>query len=333
MKAETNWDSLELEEKLKIAEIAGERHYSVLKKLPNVVSIGFGLREKNEELINEPCIKISVSYKWKGTRRKIGKIPARCIIKLEKSNGQKLSYAVPTDITFVGRGQIKPQSAGGGSKTTTRNGIHLPSGGTGCCFVKFQDYEGYYLLGCAHTFAFVDRYNLPDVNELYFYRTYSEKQQQPYERQIGTLQAIADLRQADAAVVFVDNAQDLSTGYGPNNYSFAGTWQNNNFPWRYSVYGRHGVVPSQWVENTYQINVPLHRRQNRKNYVFRSIPRSRPLSGYAPTQAGDSGAPVVSNNGYLLGMHFAGLGQYSYSFPIQRVLNAFSVRLKLAINV
>ncbi len=324
MKAIDNWYTANFKEKIEIANKLVKNQSTKLKKIENVVAVGYGRREKNGQLTNEVCIKISVSQKKNSKELFFGGIPQYVLTTCVNSDGVRRAYAVPTDVTELS--DLKLQGGIGGSATLSRRG-NYGENGTVCCYVKFFGYNNYYALGCAHTFALISRLNKPPIRDFINNVTYSQNADGSIRGNLGYLQVIGALNKVDAAVVSVTDFQELSSGFGDNNYAFNGI-SNDLYSNNYLIHTRRGSFEIDWVENIKRLSLTYHVNQNSKTYTFNNIIRSLVLRGQ--TLAGDSGSPITTFNGELLAMHFAGDGTHSYALPIQQVFNAFNPPLNLA---
>src|SRR5438552_9954259 len=61
--------------------------------------------------------------------------------------------------------------------------------------------------------------------------------------------------------------------------------------------------------------------------TFGNLIELRGEAGGSPTKGGDSGAPVLTENGKLVGMIFAGSSETSYALPIRRLFDELGVEL------
>lgn len=330
MRAQENWEGLSAADKMVVARKAAEGHERKLMALPNVVTVGYGYRERADNLLDEPCVKVSVSKKWSSERQLRGKVPTWCLTSwVRRKNGKRRMYAVPTDVSRLGA--IATHASAGAQTRSTQRGQTGSSEATGCCLVKFIGYDELCLLGCAHALARVANYDKPTSRrELQQFHTSAKpRNDQGAWRRIGELSTIAPLSKVDAALVRVGSLQGMTAELG-NGKRISGIATGLGFPRYHTVYGKNNVVKSRLVEITLKVDVVLHRRGHARTYRYRNVPKSRPLnSSIRSTGPGDSGAPVITPDGFLAGMHFAGSGIYSYSFPIERVFGAFRPNLRL----
>jgi hypothetical protein len=323
MKAKNNWNSTEINDQIDVAKKLVKNQHAKISKIKNVEAVGYGRREKNGKLTHDVCIKISVAQKWNSKKASINSVPKYFLTSHICSDGIKRMFAVPTDVTATGA--IKLQGGIGGASTVSRRGGYGENG-TACCYVKFDGYNNYYVLGCAHTFALITRLNKPRVNNFIKNVTYSQNTNKSIKGKLGHLQVIGALNKVDAAVIRVTHFQGLSRGYSYSNYRFTGISSDvhsNN----YLIHTKRGSLKCDWVENIAQISLPYHVKQSSKKYTFRNVIRSRLLEG--SSLGGDSGSPITTFDGKLIAMHFAGDGTYSYSLPIQQIFSAFNPQLYL----
>ncbi|NRQ44643.1 hypothetical protein HRH59_19080 [Rheinheimera sp. YQF-2] len=316
MKANDNWNNLDDNSKIKVIESVIKNKNKKLMSYPNVIAIGVGRKEKKETLLDNLCLKFSVKRKWSTNRRKVGLIPDFCLTSFEFNSQGRQFYAVPTDVSVLKT--IKLQGGVGGTTTVSRRHGHAEIG-TACCYVKFHGYDEFYLLGCAHTFALIKRFNIShDLSEnITFKYDYSRNVIAP----LGHLQQIADLNWADAAVVYVTDYQDIPRGYGPGNITFSGAL-NNRIPFHYVLHAKSGSFNCEWVQTIKEYDFTYHTSGSPAVYTMKNLIVSRILGG--STRGGDSGSPLVSHDGFLISMHIAGGSNHSYSLPIMQVFNAFN---------
>jgi hypothetical protein len=209
--------------------------------------------------------------------------------------GRRRLCLIPTDVLMLGRGRPHNVVV-----------VRPPSGllpfliGTACCRVRVQGERGArFLLGCHHVFTLskTDRDAAP-LDKARLFRLWPDGT----EERIGTLDRYANLTPApprygmDAALVRIENDNALRNWSVLLPSSVSGGARVPEAFWIFT--------PGRALRAQYEgvaVNLSLdwgNGVEVRIRTAYESI---------AKTQDGDSGSPVISDEGVLLGMHFYGL--------------------------
>jgi len=278
-------------------------------KIPGVTGVGIGYCEQNGKLTDEPCIKVAIRNS-RGFNYPA--IPTSHALKFGSER-----FQLPVE--FLELGEIELQaSPSGGLHTYTQSGQYFETA-TACCLVSAGG-TGRFLLGCAHAFALMRTHGRPHESGFRAYSTAADDS--GFHNHVGMLASVADGNVVDAALVYANN--NVSPRY-TGNRQFTGVVPRSRLLSSYNMFTRSGIKGLH-LDMVGRVNHPIGGAIANYDSVLISRPHSRESS------AGDSGAPLVSGQGELLGMHFGkATSGHALAFRIQDVFQAFSPNLQLIV--
>lgn len=304
------------------AEQVARRRRRELRQLPNVISVGWGYRERDGQLTDECAVVVTVQKKWRDRRQRSTSIPTT-LAGYAQIGAERRLTEVPVDVYPMADAEAQATASGATLATTQAFGNDI--GGTACCQVVDQ-HGTPYLLGCSHTFALTKVRDFIPSNQ---YATVETRTALDNGHSIaGALVKDALWRTryldqpVDAAIVSTDSAHLA----GGRLYDVAMLDNEGADPlltrYYYAYSGEQAV--EQRFERKTSVRVYLHNSATRIPYTFKEVYMFRATDANHSTGWGFSGAPVVDHHGYLVGMHFAGHGDVAYALKISTVLAKFS---------
>jgi hypothetical protein len=288
------WASLSRDEQITVAHrVARARSGAWKRAHPNVVAISSGVKyRRGRRFKSVICLRFLVRRKWKHPRK--GAVP-RVVRTVITRRGLRRLCLIPTDVLALGRGRPHNVVV-----------VRPPSGlvplliGTACCRVRVQGERGArFLLGCHHVFTLskTDRDAAP-LDKARLFRLWPDGT----EERIGALDRYANLTPAlprygmDAALVRIENDNAL------RNWSVlvpSSVSDGASVPEAFWIFTPGRALRAQYEGVAVNLSLDWGNGvEVRIRTAYESI---------AKTQDGDSGSPVISDEGVLLGMHFYGL--------------------------
>ena len=306
------WPHLDgVQRRAMISTVVGRRRRELLN-LPNVLSIGEGIRVVNGKWTSDPCVRVFVRRKWKGHARRPGCVPEHLTTYL-RIRGRRVSVSVPCDVEPMPATRLHagdgPCRAVLGEQAVT---------GTACCIVRATGSSSKYLLGCNHVFGLTLRGPPLDPAQ----QPFSQVRISLDGRDVGHLHdyaypayydaALARLETNVAPTVRDNNQLRRLSGVAVDSLSIPATYRILRGTGSSALVRYHSITP--WEQCGYGGAVSCYR--------FRRVLFSEYLED--PAGDGDSGSPIVDDAGYLIAMHFGGNDRFSVSFPIYDLLTAFA---------
>ncbi|WP_426175975.1 trypsin-like serine protease [Massilia sp. TWR1-2-2] len=296
------FSALTPDEKLAIVRhVCANRGKFLIKKF-DVCAIGAGYKKTGGEVLAEVCIGFLVDKKKAGIAK-----PVPPYITAYVHNGMnRTRYKIPTDVEELGNGvpHAMQNLANGISSSATANQALSLRGAACCIVVQKKQPTNRFLLGCHHVLA------LSLLNpQLKATDTYIRPRSSP--NVVGRLYEYLTMSAfgkpcLDAAIALANPASEIfwnANGVMPR-YVEPGT----NRPLACAIFTPNGPRAAQFVKEW--ANVPL-RYPGCGDVVIEAA-----YQFLADTAPGDSGSPVMEQNGTLHGMHFWGDETQRMAFAI-----------------
>jgi hypothetical protein len=324
-------EGLSYEERFDVVRKALRQHGKVLRTRSNVLSVGMGLKHQRVEgdlvrmslvsvqrhWLHEhdevlPCLTVVVSRKWPvpGRRRKDAlprSVPMRARVR-----GQVYDIAVPVDVV-----EAIPAHLHSWECTAVRDSdAEL---GTAACLVRYGNYKQPYLLSCHHVLALSAKQEITNGAPITI--GYEDKS-------IATSVFVPSSPWAcDAAVAQSPSADWASDDVVPK---LKGVWPGSGaLPAEGYALTRNGRVAISFVAIDGPYTTPSAYAGGQSVTFPRRIIANASDGQF---QESDSGSALVTADGVVVAMHFAGLvggGPVSYAVPMIDVFQAFSLSMHL----
>lgn len=303
------WPHLGRDDRRALAFELAARRRGELSKLPNVVSVGEGIRVVNGKWTSDPCLRVLVRRKWTSRARRPGSVPTH-LATYVRIRGRRRRVLVPCDVEPMAATRLHA----GGSACHSSDGTRSVTG-TACCVLRLDGSAATYVMGCNHVLGLTLRG--PPVRS-----QFSGVRISIAGRDVGHLYDYASPAFYDAALglltsqlsPLVDDGGTLRrlSGNATGLRDIPATYRILRSTGTPAIARYHTIAP--WEQCGYGGGATCYR--------FRHVLFSEYLEGFA--DIGDSGAPLVDAAGYLIGMHFGGNARFSVAFPIYELLRAFS---------
>jgi hypothetical protein len=321
-----------------IASRVATRARKRLLGYPNVVSVGYGLEHAKDpaahpsapwRLIRRPhpehadaestvpCVHVVVRAKWPPGTKREGALPDFI--------ATRVSWKGRVTIVRVPVAVVAERSTVLHSWELDASGDSHTIQGTATCVVKFGSNPGRYLLGCHHVVALSELDPLPPAGPISIaYQGTNAGHEAALPPQWNTM---------DAALALVAGVQQISFQLGGKTVRISKVLAADApIPHDYYVLTRHGVRAAHLQ------GFPVSKSQsgyfgNGTTLTFTNVISSLGDTNSDIFQAGDSGSPLVTADGTLIGMHFSGLADNvsteSFALLASDVFGAFAEDLVL----
>jgi len=280
------------------------------------IELAGGQTPTPEDLV--PCVTVLVNRKWKSKRVRPGSLP-EFLPAFIKVRGRRRRVNVPVDVVAHGPTALHNWDC-------TAQGTTSLSGTT-TAFVRYSGGQQQYLLSCHHVLALTEVFPLP-VNNL------PEVSVEYEGKLVGSLAALPlDYLSVDAALATANGQAQLAFPVAGGSVALRDiVRKDDEIPADLFIVTRYGVASLQQVgsglgpEETY-----FGTGANSQRLRFPDVLYCITSDGTALRQ-GCSGAAVVTSDGRLVGIHYAGTpggGPDSFSVKAYNVFAAFAHPLKL----
>lgn len=289
------------EEILELASrVARRRSKEFKKRYPNILSVGAGykIEQKKATVTEVPCLVFQVTRKWKAKRK--GGIPEE-ITAYYYAEGERKRLRIPTDVVVLTGGEPQSASYDLGSGVLARaDGARKGLLGAVCCLVYDTEYpNSLYALGCQHVFGlskFKSHCDSFPTPKIYLHSDKSTK--------IGYVVETSALTPSeygygmDAALATIDEKEEVSSKIYAIEPTSVGGRPSGNKP--YSIYTPFGGIrKAGFYAEFFDLEVHYRCKGRRMGVTFRRV-----YASFSNTDYGDSGSPLIGDDGMLYGMHF-----------------------------
>jgi hypothetical protein len=262
-------------------------------------------------------VHVVVRRKWDGGASREGALPESLATTIPWAEN-KVTIRVPVDVSQ------EPATVLHAWDCDASGDNHTISG-TATCLVSFGSSPGRYIVGCHHVLALSEIDPLPPAQPVML----------AYQgAAVGHEAALpVDPTTMDAALALVSGVNQISFNAGGKTVRITKVLAAGSpAPASYYVLTRHGV------RSAHLSAAGVTKDQsgyfgNGTTLSFSNVIVSLGDTDLDVFQAGDSGAPLVTGDGTLIGMHFSGLADNvsttSYAFTAADVFGAFALPLAL----
>lgn len=300
------WNELSPEQQLAVVrEVCGSKGPALLKRFDGVLAVGAGYKKSANAVSKTICLGMLV--KKKRTRNIPRPVPERVLISFIR-DGKRVRLSIPTDVEELGKG--KPHASvnvAQGVRAFNRNNPKQGVPGAACCIVEDANQPANrFILGCHHVLALsllttgctafnatdvADRGMNTKIGQLYFPLPMIPNGQPCLDGAIARVDPSISVdwlaAQGVKPIVVEPGIQQprncfVFTPSGPLPAIFVKEWTNVPLP-----YAKCGTVV---IAGAYQFQ--------------------------AATVGGHSGAPVMTPDGTLFGMHFWGDPSHNLAMAI-----------------
>jgi hypothetical protein len=320
-------EELSYQQRMDIARLALKRYGAKLRRTRNVVYVGVGLEHRcvrkgsrrlklrtvprhrlhlHDELV--PCISVSVRRKWLRPRPRHPDALPDSLPTRAQVGDRTLTIHVPVDVVEFVAPQLHAWACSATSDT-------LQANGSTACLVQYADWSGPYLVSCHHVLALSEQQSLPpqpfQVSVAYQGQVMTSSVQLP-SSPWGCDAAIA---QSPSSVWPPDPIVGDLTGVLPAGQDPTGA---------YYALTRRGRIQVSFLQE-----LPSFTQGGYYGGKSVTFPRVIVSNGASNFEEQDSGALLVTADGQLVAMHFAGIGATSYGVPMADVMNGFPLSMRL----
>jgi hypothetical protein len=320
-------EELSYQQRMDIARLALKRHGAKLRRPKNVLYVGVGLEHRrvrkgskrlklrtvlrhrlhlHDELV--PCVSVAVRRKWLRPRPGSPDALPDSLPTRVRVHDRLVTIHVPVDVVEFQAPRLHARECSATSGA-------LQANGTAACLVQYADWSGPYVVGCHHVLALSEQQSLPSG---------SLQVSVAYESQVATSSVQlpsspwgcdAAIAQCPSSVWTPDPLVKKLTGVLPVGQDPTGT---------YYALTRRGRIQVSFLQELSPFTQGGYYGGN--SVTFPRVIVSNGASGF---EEQDSGSLLVTGDGQLIAMHFAGIGATSYAVPMADVMNGFPLSMRL----
>lgn len=301
-KATQRWISLPKNVQLEVLQkVWAEQSAAIRQEYPNVASVGLGYKAVNGVL--QPYMSLAFLVDKKSSNG--AQLPT-AIKTSVLHEGKRLPVSIPTDVEEFG--DSGPQLSYDASGGVIVRSVQVPgkaAGGAVCCLVKVDGKRGLHMLSCHHVLTLAEHVGACRAASNVTVFT-------PDGNRIGVLVENASLTpgaasQVDAAIALIDDGTDVTwrhSGMQPRSVNMG----EAEPPRDCTVYAPDGSLISAKYNKTFP--------DTHIEFPNCGVIRIDCYKFDAKTRRGDSGSPIISEDGTLQAMHFWGDNGGTFSLAI-----------------
>lgn len=302
-KTAQNWTSLPTDVQLEVLQKVWAKHSAAIRlEFPNVASVGIGYKAVDGVL--QPYMSLAFLVDKKSND--CAQLPT-AIRTSVVHQGVRVQVSIPTDVEEFGdSGPQLSYNASAGVVVRSKQVPGKAAGGAICCLVKVDGKPGLHMLSCHHVLTLAEHVGACRAASDATVFT-------PNGQRIGELAENASLTpgvasQVDAAIALIDEGADVTwrhSGMQPLSVNMG----ESEPPRSCTVYAPDGsLIPARFNKSFPDTHI---------KFPNCGLIRIDCYKFDARTRSGDSGSPILSENGTLQAMHFWGDdgGTFSLAIP------------------